>query len=118
MRLVIYGSRDVDPTIADITNKLNDNGISEEDIEEVVCGMARGADLAGKRWAEAFGIPVAEFPAEWDRYGKSAGYIRNRQMAKYATHGLGFWKGESRGTAHMTTLLVASGRPAIVVSSE
>lgn len=43
-------------------------------------GAARGVDSIAGEWAEFVGIPCVEFPAEWDKYGKSAGYRRNRQM--------------------------------------
>lgn len=118
MRLVIYGSRTAFPTDVHITNLLASPEFAwavPADVREIVCGMAGGADAAGKRWAEANKIPVAPFPADWSKNGKGAGYVRNREMAEYATHGLGFWRGESRGTAHMTALLVLLQRPVKLV---
>lgn len=53
-------------------------------IVEVVSGCARGADRFGESWAEFQDIPITKFPAKWDQFGRSAGHIRNRQMAKYA----------------------------------
>lgn len=70
-------------------------------VTEVVCGMARGVDLIGKRWAEYNEIPVAKFPADWDKYDKRAGYIRNVEMAEYADALVALWDGHSRGTANM-----------------
>jgi hypothetical protein len=75
----------------------------------VICGMARGADLLGKQWAEERGITVEEFPADWDRHGMSAGYKRNAQMAKVATHLVAFWDGRSRGTDSMIQLAREKG---------
>ena len=60
---------------------------------EIVCGMARGADLLGKRYGEEKGYKIAEFPADWDNFGKSAGYKRNEEMAKYADACIIFWDG-------------------------
>lgn len=51
-------------------------------ITTVVCGMAQGVDSLGKRYAEENNIPVIEKPAEWKKYGKSAGFIRNKEMAE------------------------------------
>ena len=51
---------------------------------EVVCGMARGADMFGYSVAKEMGLPIAEFPAEWDRFGRRAGMVRNADMASYA----------------------------------
>lgn len=54
------------------------------EVTEVVCGGAKGADLLGKHWAHANGVPVKEFPAQWSLFGRSAGPRRNSQMAEYA----------------------------------
>ena len=53
-------------------------------ITEVISGTAHGIDTLGEKWAERHGIPVKRFPADWNAHGKSAGPIRNRQMAQYA----------------------------------
>jgi hypothetical protein len=74
---------------------------------EVVSGTARGADRLGERWAEERDIPVKRFPAEWNKYGRSAGPKRNEQMAYYATHLIAFWDGQSRGTKSMIDLGLA-----------
>lgn len=70
----------------------------------VVCGEANGADRLGKQWALEHGIDVISMPADWDHYGKSAGYIRNEEMAKVSTHCILFWDGISKGTKHMLDL--------------
>ena len=48
-----------------------------------------------------------EYPASWDKFGKRAGYIRNSQMAKVATHLICFWDGRSKGSRHMITEALA-----------
>lgn len=68
---------------------------------EVVSGMAHGVDTLAAQWAQQQGVPVAAFPAEWDRLGKRAGFARNATMAWYSTHLLALWDGQSRGTKHM-----------------
>ena len=67
----------------------------------VISGCARGVDTAGEEWAKARGIPVERYPADWDRYGRSAGFHRNAEMAKVAHALIAVWDGVSRGTAHM-----------------
>ena len=47
---------------------------------------------------------VAYFPADWDKYGKAAGFIRNEQMAQNADALVVFWDGKSRGTKNMIEL--------------
>jgi len=76
----------------------------DEKITEVVSGTARGADLLGERYAKENEIPIKRFPANWNEYGKSAGYKRNAEMAKYAEALIAFWDGESKGTKHMVDL--------------
>lgn len=82
---------------------------------EVVSGTARGADQLGERLAHECGFKCKRFPAEWNRYGRSAGYKRNTQMAEYATHLVAFWDGQSRGTRHMIDLAKAAGLEVVVV---
>ncbi len=73
---------------------------------EVVSGGARGADALGEHWAKDRGYPLTVFKADWDKYGKSAGYRRNAEMAEYADACMCFWDGESKGTKHMIDLSI------------
>jgi|Laugrespbdmm15dd_1035085.scaffolds.fasta_scaffold00442_14 hypothetical protein len=68
---------------------------------EIVSGCANGADKIGEKFAESFGLPISRFPANWSKYGKSAGPIRNLEMAKYADELIAFWDGKSSGTKNM-----------------
>lgn len=67
----------------------------------VLCGKARGADALGERYAKEKGYEIIYYPADWNTNGKSAGYIRNLEMAENADALVAFWDGESRGTKHM-----------------
>jgi len=49
-------------------------------IDVIISGHAKGADSLGEEYAKYFNIPVEIYPANWKRYGKSAGYKRNQQM--------------------------------------
>ena len=95
MKLIIAGGREYKFTPSDITRLDEIRGV----FSEVVCGCARGADTEGRLWAESRGVPVVEFPADWKRLGKSAGYIRNQEMSTYAD-GVVLFKG-GNGTYHM-----------------
>lgn len=74
---------------------------------EIVSGGAKGADSLGERYAREFGYKLKRFPADWNKYGKAAGPIRNKEMALYAAEVKGvlvaFWDGSSRGTYDMIT---------------
>ena len=72
-----------------------------EEKPTVISGCARGADDMGAGIARANGMEVLKFPADWDKHGKSAGVIRNQQMAQEADGLIAFWDGKSKGTKHM-----------------
>lgn len=76
---------------------------------DVVCGEARGADSLGKKWALENSLTVHSFPADWDKHGKSAGYVRNAEMADFAGSLVAFWDGKSRGTKMMIDLALKKG---------
>lgn len=68
---------------------------------EIVSGGARGADKLGEKYAREKNYPIKSFPAEWQKYGKSAGPIRNAKMVDYANVCVAFWDRESKGTHDM-----------------
>ena len=75
----------------------------------IISGTARGADKLGERYALENGFILNKFPADWDRYGKSAGYKRNVLMAEHADVLIAFWDGISRGTRHMIEIARSKG---------
>jgi YspA, cpYpsA-related SLOG family len=82
---------------------------------EIVSGGARGADKLGERFAKEKGCHLKVMNAEWDKYGKSAGYRRNAEMAKYADACVIFWDGASLGTKHMIDLANREGIPLRII---
>ena len=97
VKVIIAGSRSI--ASYDVVRK----AIRESyfDIDEVVSGNAKGVDRWGELYANQNNLDLVIFPANWGRYGKSAGVMRNRKMAKYADALIAVWDGESRGTKHM-----------------
>jgi len=81
----------------------------------IVSGMARGADALAVRFANEHNVMLYEFPADWDRYGKRAGFLRNEEMGRFADGLLAFWDGESRGTKHMIDFMKSLGKPVHIV---
>lgn len=71
----------------------------------VISGNARGADTLGEKYAKEEGFDLEIYPAQWDKYGKSAGFRRNEQMAKIADALIAFWDGKSHGTKHMIDIM-------------
>lgn len=82
----------------------------------VIEGEQRGADLLARRWAEENQIEVDPFPADWRKYGKAAGYIRNTQMLREGnpTAVLAFPGG--KGTKMMVDIAHKSGIPTLVLT--
>lgn len=70
----------------------------------IVSGTAKGADTLGEEYAARCNLRCIRMPADWNKYGKSAGYIRNEEMAKIADACIVFWDGVSPGTKHMIEL--------------
>lgn len=101
-RVIIAGSRDFDnyPMLAETMDYMLSNVKDNAEIV-VVCGKARGADTLGERYAQERGYQVDYYPADWNRYGKRAGYLRNEEMARNADALVAFWDGVSRGTKNM-----------------
>lgn len=97
MRTIIAGSRE-GPTAADLQAALAGCGWRPS---VVLSGTARGADSLGEYWALTNGVPIESFPADWNRFGKRAGYLRNTHMAQRAQALIALWDGQSRGTKHM-----------------
>ena len=67
----------------------------------IISGTAKGADSLGEKYAINKGYEIERFPANWDKYGKSAGYRRNVDMANVADACIVFWDGTSPGSKHM-----------------
>ena len=118
MRVIIAGGRDfndfklLESNINKIFKQLSDEKlisiyVNESNIE-IICGKARGADILGEQFAKEYKLSIKYFPADWNTYGKSAGYRRNAEMANYAKEDNGvliaFWDGKSKGTKHMIDL--------------
>lgn len=105
MNIIIAGSREFDDY--EYLKEAMDEIIAELDDGtkiSIVCGMARGADLLGKQYAEDRWLAVIEMPADWDQYGKKAGHIRNEEMAKIGDVLVAFWIPPSPGTKNMIGL--------------
>ena len=108
-KLVIAGGRDFVGTIEDA--ELIADLCDTYEITEIVSGCAKGADRFGEECAKILGLPVKLFPADWNKYGKSAGYRRNEQMAIYTDFVHTFPGGS--GTQHMRDIAIKYNKPLI-----
>lgn len=71
------------------------------DISEIVSGGALGVDSYGEEWADCQSLALKVFRADWEKYGRAAGPIRNLEMVGYGDALVAFWDGSSRGTRHI-----------------
>jgi len=111
--VIIAGGRNFDdfPLFMDRCIEILSEKTKDSNYEKIriVSGAARGADRLGEQFANVAHYDISRFPANWAGYGKRAGYIRNADMAKYASEDnsgmlIAFWDGKSRGTKHMIDL--------------
>ena len=115
-KLIVAGSRSFNDY--DLLKRKLDHLLANKDLATVhiVSGTARGADQLGERYAKERGCQLERFPANWARYGKSAGFERNTRMANHADALMAFWDGESRGTTHMIRTMQAANKPVRVTT--
>ena len=116
MKVIIAGGRDYNNYA--FLAQIMDDFVKENNVEVVVCGCAAGADSVGARWDKERGIPVKEFPAEWDVFGKKAGILRNHDMGNYADFLVAFWDGKSAGTRDMISYMKQIGKHGTVIKYE
>ena len=113
-KLVVAGSRsfaDFNRLSADLDYLLSKKSPDEV---EIVSGGAAGADALAELYARSRGLAFRVFPADWRRWGKLAGPIRNRQMADYGSAAVVYWDGRSRGSADMISSASAAGLRVVV----
>ena len=112
MRVIVCGSRKWRDRDA-ITNRLAD--LPGDSV--IVHGNAAGADRIAHQEGQKLGLLVEPHPADWETHGKSAGPIRNREMARLgADLCIAFWDGSSVGTGHMMKTAREAGIPVEVLS--
>lgn len=85
------------------------------DFCEIVSGGCRGTDKLAERYALEYGIPIVIFHPDWNKYGKAAGPIRNRQIVEYCDAVLAFWDGRSAGTKSTIVMARKAGKPIEII---
>lgn len=113
MDVCIFGSREFD-NYELLEYALDEYG-KKHRIDTIISGCAKGADSLGELYAEKHNIKIDKNPADWGRFGKSAGYRRNNIMAKKCDSAIAFWDGESKGTKHMIDYVKSLGKPCYVI---
>lgn len=104
MKLAVVGSRD----FSDLSKVEAVLTVDINRITEIVSGGARGVDTAGAEFAKKHGIKLKIFLPDWDKFGRAAGMIRNKQIVDYCDELIAFWDGKSNGTRN--SLMLAQDR--------
>lgn len=100
VRVAVVGGRDVEDfsfVLDRFEEVLLKEGLHKYQVE-IISGGAKGVDSIAKRIASLYGIPFREFPAEWDRYGKKAGPMRNSKIVENSDIVIAIPSPSSKGT--------------------
>ena len=110
IRIIVAGSRDYHDyelmeSIIDAVRMRENKPVA------IVSGGARGADKLGEKYAKEHNLELHIYEANWSKYGRGAGFVRNEEMADNADMLLAFWDGKSNGTKHMIRTARKAGLP-------
>lgn len=81
----------------------------------IINGGCEGADKLGKKFSDDYEVSSITINANWKLSGKSAGPIRNNQMADICSHAIIFWDGSSRGSKNMIDICIQRNIPYKVI---
>lgn len=110
MKIAIVGSRDY-PRPQQVVRYIEQ--LPYTDV--IISGGARGVDRIAEHVARERGMQTIIYPADWEKYGKSAGMIRNREIIEAADKVVCFWDGVSRGTNHSINLAKKLRKPLEII---
>ena len=106
MKLAIIGSRGVNVTnIGDYVSNA----------DEIVSGGAVGIDSCAEEFAKNQAIKLTVFLPQYERYGKAAPILRNKEIVDYADKIIAFWDGSSKGTLSVIKYAEKIGKPCEII---
>ncbi len=121
MILAVIGSRSfsdyqlLSDTLFDRYTETDRLGACRWRISSIISGAARGADSLAATIARENGISLTELPADWDKHGKAAGFIRNEDIIAGCDEVLAFWDGLSRGTQNSLSIAKRLRKTTLIV---
>jgi hypothetical protein len=84
-------------------------------ISQIISGGAIGADMLAERYAEEHEIPTLIFKPDYNKYGRGAPLVRNKEIVDAAERVIAFWDGKSRGTAYTLKYAKSKGKEVKVI---
>jgi len=121
MKIAIVGSREFTPSI--LIEETMNRIFSKHHNDILISGGAKGVDSIAEqivdKWNKMgyyysktpYQFQKIIFKPDWDKYGKSAGFIRNKLIINEADRVIAFWDGKSKGTKHSIDLSIAQNKP-------
>ena len=110
MKILVCGSKSITKKeiVFDILNKeIEDkNGVTI-----IQGGESKGVEALTKLWAIAHMIPSYSYPVQYNKFGKSASFVRTKEMIYECDRTIVIWNGKSNGARADIELLKASGKP-------
>ena len=107
MKLAVIGSRNL--TNVDLASYIS------KEVNEIVSGGAIGVDTCAAQYARRQGLKLTEFLPKYERYGRAAPIVRNKEIVDYADKVIAFWDGSSKGTLSVIRYAQKVGKPCEIV---
>ena len=114
MNVAIIGSREFNNFDYALEKVIEFIETDNNQISKIVSGGAAGADTIAEQIAMYMGIPTKIFLPNWDKHGKSAGFVRNTQIVENSDIIIAFWDGLSKGTLDSINKAKSLGKRVIV----
>ena len=102
MKIAIIGSRTI--TVTNFGNYISKG-------DELVSGGAHGIDACAAEYAQKNEIQTTVFLPCYEKYGRAAPIVRNKQIVDYADKVIAFWDGRSKGTHSVIEYAKKTGKP-------
>ena len=109
MKIAVIGSRSI---------KVEDIGRYITDGQEIVSGGAVGVDACAAEYAKENGIKLTVFLPQYEKYGRAAPIVRNKEIVDYADKIIAFWDGSSKGTLSVIKYAQKVAKPCEVILCE
>ncbi len=107
MKIAIIGSRS-------IAEDIDFGKFIPPDTELIISGGAEGVDTLAERYAEKYGIEMLIIRPDYEKYGKTAPLVRDREIVDRADAVYAFWDGGSRGTSYTIDYAKSRGKPCFI----
>ncbi len=112
MKLAVVGSRSFED------QQMLNTVLDGFNFDLLISGGAKGADLMGENYAIQNGIETLIFKPDWERYGRSAGFIRNKDIISNCDTVVAFWDGQSKGTLSSINLAKQMKKELIIINPQ